>query len=361
MKTITILQKIIVLSLITCCIISFVSCKKQKESDKELFLWTPVITAPELYPTGLYEAFIFYGGGNKKVIPGEYLLSDGTEDFFQNTKKNALPTGASIAWLSFYDKKFYNGRVDFPYNKLLNLFQKPYSENQSYNEINIRLLPSGKALLYAGGEDRCVLFDTVFQAYEANMPVQRFQAHNMSTEESVSILLDAENKALGNNTADKSTFSDVLLRQYMKRYNYDIVIEFEDEQQSDLAQIKYEFVNDEYYSSEQYFPISPKAVINTLRATWLAEGIQYRADFYFDEQEIMKIFSDIYKDDLQEEGILLIKIAGDYNSFNISLNIAGQTIRIENTELDVFKISSEEVALLYRNYRVRKNILSKIM
>lgn len=140
--------------------------------------WSPIASAPTLFPSDIHIGYMRYGEHSALAMPPvSYGLGRATAIMGLNEERFPLPTGLDIVWLSWVEKKFYEAEVDFPVDKIANLFEEGYlnyeGEKETYNEVNVGLIPGGRIVLYLSGEDKRIMVDQ-FQGVETTVDMKDY-------------------------------------------------------------------------------------------------------------------------------------------------------------------------------------------
>ena len=65
----------------------------------------------------------------------------------------------------------------------------------------------------------------------------------------------------------------------------------------------------------------------------------------------MRVFDEAYGENPMQEGCLKIKLGKKQKKNEITLMVSGKTYPIENVEMKVYCLESDELDLLYKNYK----------
>jgi len=363
-------MKILILTLVGGILI-FTLCSRHKKnkSMNEKFVWRPGIGAPNFYPMEVVSAYMPFGNGYAIPVPGNIVSSGlgssgGGSVVLGDNVKYSVPVGLDVTWLSITEHKMFEGSFEFPKETIAKHLSESYDtfKNKAthYDEIVATLLPGGRVLLYLSGMGRCIAIDTVYQAKEIKvLPITELfpRGSYSSVQEYIDRVLKNNPEISANLQANGISYE--LWDTYLKRYNYNIVWEFDNAEETVFDGAVYHFVNGEYYRTEQYSPIIMKTMLKNFSAVWYVGETRYAAAFYFREKEITEVFSQIVSSDTPMT--LLIKVCKYNNLFDISLKTDTNEIIIENTQIHVFKRmpSDTEGQLIYDNYRGERPVTFK--
>lgn len=328
--------------------------------------WEPTSSAPLLFPVEFHAAYMRYGNNSALAVPSSMRINNGLGTpgltyGLNDEGSYPLPTGLDIVWLSLVDKKFYRAEVDFPMDTLTSLFDKGYingkGEREYYNMVNVGLIPGGRIIIYLdGGEKRVELCD--FQGEETMVNMKDFLPNAYFAYENYDayfqeVFSDDDDWILNYKT---NGVPYDLWDRYRERFNYDINFEFENKASRPNGSA-YGFANKERCNINQYNPaisIRPTSPIRLINTGWIVDGYEYSAWFYFNEQEVLRVFDEAYGDDREQKGELRILVSKYNNLFDISLRVAGKVYPLKATQIRVFKQRPGEddkyAVLIYKNY-----------
>ncbi|KGN85531.1 hypothetical protein HQ42_04040 [Porphyromonas gulae] len=338
----------------------------QNNSNMKKYNWQPTSSAPVLYPVKIHAAYMRYGKNSALAVPSSARVNNGLGQpgitySLNDEALYPLPTGLDIVWLSLVDKKFYEARVDFPTDSIGKLLEKGYindkGEKESYYLVNVGLIPGGRIIIYLYGYQKCIELCS-FQGTETEVDMEEFLpnayfAYKDYEEYFAEIFVD--DRAWVNNFK-KNGVSHTLWDKYRERFNYDINLEFEDEK-SFLRLYGVDFANGEGCNvdvREQILSIRPAARIRLLGCGWTSGEYNFSGYFYFNEEEVLRVFDEAYADNREQKGELKILVSKYNNLFDISLRVGDKVYPIKNTQIRVFKQRPDEgddqAILVYKNY-----------
>ena len=345
--------------------ISLGSCKliknKFKKDMSKKYEWSPSMGAPKFYPVRVDRAYMLYGEDKARIIPSGGMLNNrlgtgaggrmalGPDRLFE------APTGVEVVWWSLVEDQTYEASFELPAKTIEKHLAESYGTHTFtggrevvlyYDEVNVTLLPGGRILVYLSGGGRRIELDTIYQAKKiAPLPVRKWFPDSSieSIQDYIDLTWKHEPHLLEHLQANGIPHE--LWDRYRKRYNYDIVFEFEKAEETVLNEGGvYHFINGELYRTEQYFPITFKATPKNIYRGWRVGDTRYSGRFYLQEKDIIEAFDRIDSDTRAE---LVIKVCKYNNLFDIVLRTEKEEIEIENTQIEVFK----DGELIYWNYR----------
>lgn len=138
--------------------LSLISCQSKKMEEK--FEWLATPSAPQEYPIEVYEG---------ALIANDFTYSFDAIWGTQNTgwgnpggtmsvsvNKIEVPSTLQFTWLSLVENKFYTGKWSLDKEKIKELFEKGFDDEDThkkdtYNTFVIGLAPKGKVVLWIKG------------------------------------------------------------------------------------------------------------------------------------------------------------------------------------------------------------------
>lgn len=354
--------------------ILLVGCAVACKNMEDKYVWAPSVSAPKNYPTRVHVSYMKMG--DKRMPFGlSFSINTGIGEpsgviAYDPDAKRPLPDGIGVIWLDVYDKKFYEGNFDFPVDKLQELFSTSFGVRDLidgktecyYNTINLTVIPGGRVVLHVCGMGKRVCLDTIYHGTETSIPMSEFTPSGIwkddpSPKNFIDHYFDDDSDK------DKAAFIDKhgvpydLWDRYMVRYNYDIVFEYESEETTDPNIADYRFTNGEWGKGTDYTPTVLKATPRQFFHNWDVGNMRYDGRFYFDEQEILAAFDNVFGDDTNERGVLRIKVSKYNNLFDIFLEAGERSVKLENTKITVSEETIDpglDAKWFYRNYEGKK-------
>lgn len=330
--------------------------------------WQPTSSAPALYPVEIHAAYMRYGKNSALAVPSSAAVHNGLGDpgMIYSLNDEAiypLPTGLDIVWLSLVDKKFYKAEVDFPTDTIRELMEKGYvngkGEKESYDLVNVGLIPGGRIIIYLDGQEKRIELCS-FQGKETEeVDMKSFLPNAYFAYEDYNayfneVFADEDEEWIEN--YKKYGPNHDLWDKYFKRFNYDIEFEFE-EKSGKLSGAACGFANKERCDLDDHNPrisIRPASPIRLISGTWHEGEFDYYAWFYFNEQEVLRVFDEAFEENHGSKGLLKIVVGKYHNRFAISLHANGKEFPLKETQIRVFKQrpdeEDEDGTLIYKNY-----------
>ena len=371
------MKKYLLMGLVAICLCIVASaCNSRNDmnySTRTKFPWTPNISAPRNYPVEIKYAYLCYGteGDRYPVLSSGSCdgigVSKGAVSFEDYEKEGGLdiPNGIEIVWLSFAESKIYKLHTTFSQNlqdEMLRLFREgfyvtKFDKHKTYSTLLMTMLPGGKVWLYMDGMGRTVLVCDTLQAEPIEMTLEEFDKDasyvSNSVQEYSEASLDKEQKA--GIKANGIPFE--LWERYRERFNYDFKFEFEDKNSKiDSLSVVYDFINGEFNYASDGVKAGALSRPKQLYLEWNVEGTIYTGEFFFDEQEVLDVFSKAFSiNRRKEKGSLCIKISKYNNKFDISLHLNDKKFPLSKTKIHVFKQyagqSDLDAVIIYNNHQ----------
>ncbi|WP_248121893.1 DUF2931 family protein [Prevotella intermedia] len=372
------MKKYLLMGLVAICLCIVASaCNSRNNmnySTRTKFPWTPNISAPRNYPVEIKYAYLCYGaeGDRYPVLSSGSCdgigVSKGAVSFEDYEKEGGLdiPNGIEIVWLSFAESKIYKLHTTFSQNlqdEMLRLFREgfyvtKFDKHKTYSTLLMTMLPGGKVWLYMDGMGRTVLVCDTLQAEPIEMTLEEFDKDasyvSNSVQEYSEASLDKEQKA--GIKANGIPFE--LWERYRERFNYDFKFEFEDKNSKiDSLSLAYNFINGEFYYASDGAKTGQLSRPKEIYLEWnVGDKIIYTGEFFFDEQEVLDVFSKAFNvNGRNEKGSLCIKISKYNNQFDISLHLNDKKIPFSKTKIHVFKQyagqSDSDAVVIYNNHQ----------
>lgn len=347
---------------------------KDMSEDIKKYHWVPVVSAPVKYPVEVFdmdfilekvpegdlntEEFSFFG--NPTIHQGMAVGSCGIS--YDENNKTVLPHCVDALWLSYLDRKVYSLYADLPYEQIEYLFSKGYDYydekdsliKKSFESLDLCFLPDGKAVLYMKGNTRTILLDWIAQGKETEEFNDAIceKERTKSIKEFIDWTLDHNSDMV----VDKDLPIAFLINKYFERFFYKINVDFENENSS-VVWAREDYTNSELLiarNRSRVESIKMPSRIKTYEMTWNCNEYKYHAYFYFNEEEMLRLFDEAYGENHSQEGVLNISVCKYNNLFEISLNVGERKFIFQKTEIRVFKApKSDEKGnweLVYKNY-----------
>lgn len=340
-------------TLVLICFAAFiVSCQNAEEKAVNnrmsvKFEWSPTAGSAHLYPMETYRCdFIFADssaiGPATREVSSDWGGDGGTSSIGDALKP--VPVALDICWLSYTENKFYQGRFELPYAKILKQFKDGFEDytwtsdterhlaHHSYDFINAGMTPGGVVVLWLSGSGVQTEIGR-FQAKETTVNMADFLSRDdivMSKDAYVKDEL-SRRKDVTDNLA-KNGIPYGAWDKYRERFNFKPVVKFE--QAVRFSDLSLEYFNGEkdHLVDHQIEKISfaQKARVKEIRAVWTATAagkpMGYVLDIALDEAEIFKAYQAVYDDAPNQPAELVVEI--DKNNYNFQVFLQGHQQKI---------------------------------
>ncbi|MBR5973541.1 MAG: DUF2931 family protein [Paludibacteraceae bacterium] len=347
--------------------IFFTYCNMEKNSEKQnMYYWEPEVSTSKANPIENIDVSYFFEDGSKLCVFGSAFTNLGLSkwgcfnDYGKDWKIN-LPTEVGAKWISYAEKKAYIIYTELPIEQIKYNFENGYEgytregkpEKGMYKSINLCLLPKGEVGLYLKGSSRTILLDWSAKGEES----QDYELFRSGKNSAKTLEEHISNTIKLNPELDiKEALSLDLIHKYFERFNYKIKVDFEDKK-SIMKWHTCDFSNAEHtiaYNKDEEQSIKYPSRMKYFKNIWDCNGYQYTAYFYFNEDEMLRVFDEAYGDDRMQKGELNIFVSKYNNLFEISLNVGGESHVLKKTEIRVFRDPlsdlNGESELMYKNY-----------
>jgi len=261
------------------------------------FTWSATECAPEDYPMEIISGtFLFKGEEHGLYIPDGGNLTGGWGNPISShgSITHELPDRLDITFFSYAEKKYYQGKFELPYDKMLELFQQGVEANKehpSYNKLMAGIAPGGVVAVWVKGRHATEVF--FGQADEVNLdPSHAFNLPFSSKEESDAYIAKQLPNSLSPDqlaSLEKNGIRFDLWSRYRNRYHW-----FAKAKDNTIYGFFLKYVNGE--SVEEHFPFLEGE--QKLRYLPVPRKMSFKTDEYiyqvnFDELEIVSAFEQL--------------------------------------------------------------------
>lgn len=375
----------------TTCIVLYMYNKNSKKIS-----WEPACSTPEMFEIYAHHFYVKCGE-NSAVSITEDLLHHGLEGFLSSCPsevRNMLPTGLFMIYAAIQERKIYKIDYDFSEKEkamIQKFLEEGYSHSRcegSYNCFYVCVLPGGviKFIIKDAGKDfpgeRSVVLDFEAKAEETHeideellYGMKKMPAKGIRQWESIDSYFDWMNWE-GKHFKDLETiktkygkteylrqkyhregnFPMYVWEKYFERFNYKIVISFEDSS-SKLVEERC------YYTAPEFtvrkIDLNPNNIITNPtrlrkhRFLWISQGVEYETILYFNEEEVFQIYDEMFGTDRNQYGELRVDVSKYNNLLDVSLVVGDRVKKLEKTQIDIVKINREtkQRDMIYENYK----------
>ena len=143
--------------------------------------------------------------------------------------------------------------------------------------------------------------------------------------------------------------------KYKEWYRYTTKIEFENkETKIDPHYVAY-FTNGDHYWDDDSIPKNIQTSMKYLSFLWQVKDSLYSGYFFFDEDEILRVYPKAFGNEGKLKGELVVQVSKYNNWFDIFLQVGDKKYKLEKTKIHVFKQGVNEddgdAVVFYNNHR----------
>lgn len=262
--------------------------------------------------------------------------------------REVLPRYIEAQWQIYEDKKVYYLYAELPYEEIERFFAEGYdfyenrnaqAQRENYDVINVCFLPEGKVVLYLNGTTRTILLDWSAKGKatdEFNDEICEEHSITPPLEEYVDRLL----KINPHIDVERDLPMGDILEKYFEKFAYEIRLELDKERISP-AWAKEEYANGEMICSRRRSKvesIKTPARLRYYEATWYYGEYKYEGEFWFREEQMLRVFDEANGDDRMQEGVLLISYSEKDDVWEIALQVGDKKYVLDQTEVIINKI-----------------------
>ncbi len=310
----------------------FFSCKNRNNMKK--YKWAAGICAPREYPVRVYQGD-FYSDDFWASIPNGGIMETGWgKSSMEMGKSTIIPKRFKITWLSFVENKFYTGEGQLPFERIEALFKEGFyddytKEKMTYNSISVGMAPGGCIVVWMIGVHKAVEIGR-YQAEETDVEWDLFLPTGIKDRNVyVANVLSRRPKTL--EIMKEGRIDYKIWDTYRKKYNWRLKVILPERSRIEIFYLwmyngEYEQLFDKKLEENTF---SKKAVPRTIAIHWYdKEGKKYGTEYDFNEQEVIKAYKEIYRDDPDQECELVIE-ADNKNLKSMSVYLRSKTEEIE--------------------------------
>ena len=353
--------------------------KEINQMEDERFYYEVCCSAPKLGP-GKYVTVEYIGEsgtfrcfGNPTIGVGMGLGHDGVAR--SRASRYGLPKAIEATWVSYTDRKVYSVATLLPYDTILSLFKDggepciPVTNGiipedkigYAIDRFDLCFLPGGKVMLYVNTAVKSILLDWSAEGTEETDDevlrhvYRRYGMKNMDEYYDMFYSDEFPDYEPWRKYMRKHGSIAPLLERYLERFNYTLNFEFENKE-TVIDYVLAKYANGEHQSGTSQYNACfrmPSRLKET-RVVWDTKDSHYTCFMYFNEEEMLKVFDEAYGEDRTQKGELTIKVCKYNNLFDISLNVGDKSIKLEKTEIRVFRDPIDDPhgdgTLIYKNY-----------
>ncbi|MHA7059420.1 DUF2931 family protein [Aquimarina sp. M1] len=339
--------------------IGMVSCQNSNSektkiiNTKEMkkYEWRPTACAPKYNPMQIHKGRLIYENGESIYIPSGHTLHQGwgkigpTHVVGEDLKP--IPVTLEITWVSYLEKKFYNGRFDLPSEKIQNLFEEGYinrlNKKDTYGDINIGLAPGGIVVVWLLGGGRTTEI-AKFQASETEVTIKEFAPGAIiSMEEFMNSVLEEDFNEETKAKMNPNSIPFGKWDMYREKFTWKPSVQF-------LKQGKLKEIRITFYNGESLYTIGSNKIIDQfqkyavpdhIRMEWVDQNNnEFGSKIYFDENEMYTVYQKLFEKQKEKPAELTLEIDKYNSNITIALQNELEKIEIKKARIKVYETSN---------------------
>lgn len=305
-------------------------------SDSQL-KWRPGINAPKNYPISTFSGSFISGENENNDSCG--LAISGPENGgwgksgLEMSSGDFVPERLDIGWFSFAENSYFKSEFLLPFDKMNALFQqgftRPNGNWASYNSLITNMYPHGGVALWMSiGGVRTVEIDH-FQAEETDYEWKKlYPSMLMDKDAFIEQVMDGIEGGQGY-LAKHGISPEPFKTLYRRRYEY--TIDIANVSHKETIHIIAKFYNGEMDTiwgeglTNNFF--KTKALPKHIFFRWQKNGIAYFGEVYFKEEEIFKVFGEMYR--TYPDTSYVLRLNPDYATKKVTIVLIGQEMRFK--------------------------------
>ena len=322
------------------------------------FDWQASESAPHSYAMTIVSGGLSYHDGSGSLyIPDGSDISNGwgtpVSSHVVGPDLKPLPSQLRIAFFSYTENQFYQGKFDLPYEKILKLFQEGYySPNEgkriTYDEIVTGVAPGGAVAVWLRGINKTTeVFFCQAEKYEgewrsitSNTTLSRAEYVRLSVEESL-----RTPEAIAN--FHKNGVPLGLWARYRTRYPWQPLFTGMTVRDGRIGVVEYFNGEGDYlnYLLEKDIAASTRAVPRYINFIWEYTNVQGRSyELTFNETEIFDAFQKLGNSHppLQLE-MRMTPTDDGKKVFSVWLRNTKESIPLKQTKIKIYGVSDRKV------------------
>lgn len=241
--------------------------------------FTVTASAPRFYPSEIVNGGFSLDDGTILYIPSGSIMKTGWGGsgamHIVGPELKSLPIGFSVTWISYVEKKFYQGEFTLDKALIEKYFQIEYRDEgnrkEKFDEFKVGVAPGGVVVLWISGIGRQVQIGR-YQAKEVALSMKDFKPNAILSLDNYNKIKIKRHlpKAL-QNVEHIANIPFGLWDRYLKKYLWKPNIEFSNEK-SKLEGIHIDYYNGEkiirYSKPLESFEYRQRAIPKFIRAIW---------------------------------------------------------------------------------------------
>jgi hypothetical protein len=334
---------------------------QQKQTNLPEFQWEESLCSPLGYPMEVYKGGLegngAYASLDSGTTDGEWASSGGGRSYGVKT----LPRRINCIWVSYAEGCFYSIDSPIDYDKMVKLFKEGYQDSgaffngegeykkSTYTSIITGLAPGGVVVIWVmGGGKQVEIGRYKGEKYiVAEQEIARLDNHDIlkfQKEYQEKTMLNTQIVPLAireANAGEPIPFG--LWDSYRVWYSWRPI--YANKKEVEITSLFCEMLNGE---KEDWFDktlvenkFNKRAIPKSAHITWTdwadKKGQGYGGEITFDEQEIIKAYEEIYKDDKEGQAELQFTINNINTFVTVQLKQGDKEIRLIKTKVEAHK------------------------
>lgn len=348
------------------------ACQAKKTSKKKMYLqkyeWQETVSCPLGYPIDVYMGGLqSEDGGFRSLVLGTHSGNNGwgSAGRSMSNGEKSIPNHLHVKWISYAEKVFYEIDTAIDYDKMLNMFKEGYftpsmgdnpnPRKENYNQIIVGFAPGGVVVVWLSGAGRQIEVGR-YEGKKIVIPQDEINSLSLGPQKNMfdpeyqrkimyefkivppEIVKANENKPIPIGLWDT----------YRKQYNWTTVFELPNEGKKDevdyyLWNGEMEFLfGEDQVKRYKIIPDNLKWDISKVRAaprkiyfSWYEGKEIHEGTINFDQEEIIKAFETIEKDNPNNKIEILIKVNIPKTAVAIQLISGDEQIWIKKHKIKI--------------------------
>lgn len=319
--------------------------------------------APRLFPTDTFFGLLYYGRDEALEIPKLYPYSGDWGKVLSTQilerEMYPMPRVIYMVWLSVIEKKFYLLRDRLEYEKMEQLWLQKDEETgeELFSHIVVGMAPHGGVAVWATGEKKSVL-EGFHKAEETEVSMADFASGDSQfTLKEICDFYINNDPLVKDNLEKNGIPQENLFDKYMQQFTFRYLSLFEhwDKDQKGWKSYNDEEIIPEFNYIEEalfdgtYDKLHDSGLMNyhqagkpkKLAVKWHVKKLVFMAYFWFEDEEICKVFDRFYGAHPETKTDFMIRIDTEQNKYELALYRYGlkepQVIKESAYQLLVFK------------------------
>lgn len=305
-----------------------------------------------LYPCILLEGKFELKNETSKISRSGFLCgclgyADGESG---NDVTTFVPKNMTLAWHDLAEGKTY--KIETGLQKDLDRYFADTDRFQ-FDNIELRIMPTGRVLMF---HNRCNQIHNIMLDYPLQGEVTD------AYEKNVSDYIQKEKIDVAKCSRIKIPSADII-NDYQKRFNYHISFKSADNNFEITKTICNFFNGEKFLSGGTWEETIKPSRIKDVFLRFEDEKNRYACFIYFDEDEVLNAFEDIFENtDDATQAEFTVTVGNNRDAFSFELKVDGKHYELKKSEIRLYKVNEDERGkLVFKSYKgEHKNILNAL-